>query len=58
MSDEAPSYGIADGESGRILEWRFKSGDEEGVEEYQTMTFHDGPSIIPISRDASIRRFG
>ena len=33
------------------LEWKFKSGEEEGVSQSQTMTFHDGPSIIPIAQE-------
>jgi hypothetical protein len=34
------------------LEWRFKSDDNgDGVPETQTMTFHDGPSIIPIPQE-------
>jgi len=32
------------------LEWKFKS-DEEGVEAEHVMTFHDGPSIIPIAQE-------
>jgi hypothetical protein len=34
------------------LEWKFKSDDNnDGVPETNTMTFHDGPSIIPISQE-------
>ena len=34
------------------LEWKFKNlDDESGVPQTQVMTFHDGPSIIPISQE-------
>ena len=34
------------------LEWKFKSDEgPEGVASTQVMTFHDGPSIIPISQE-------
>ena len=34
------------------LEWKFKSDiGEDGVAQTQVMTFHDGPSIIPISQE-------
>jgi hypothetical protein len=34
------------------LEWKFKNTDDEsGVPQTQVMTFHDGPSIIPISQE-------
>src|SRR5208282_2458811 len=34
------------------LEWRFKSDDSEsGAAQTQVMTYHDGPSIIPISQE-------
>ena len=34
------------------LEWKFKSDDDEtGVPQTQVMTFHDGPSIIPIPQE-------
>jgi len=34
------------------LEWNYKSDeDDDGIPESHTMTFHDGPSIIPISQE-------
>ena len=34
------------------MEWKFKSDESgDGVAETHTMTFHDGPSIIPISQE-------
>jgi len=34
------------------LEWKFKSDDnEDGSPETNTMIFHDGPSIVPISQE-------
>lgn len=34
------------------LEWNFKSDDDgDGVAETHQMTFHDGPSIVPISQE-------
>ena len=34
------------------LEWKFKSDDDGiGLASSQTMTFHDGPSIVPISQE-------
>jgi len=33
------------------LEWKFKSGGLNGASQTKVMTFHDGPSIIPISQE-------
>ena len=33
------------------LEWKFKSDDGSGNTMTQEMTFHDGPSIVPISQE-------
>ncbi len=32
-------------------EWKFKTEDDAGVLQEQTMVFHDGPSIVPIAQE-------
>jgi hypothetical protein len=33
------------------LEWKYKSTDEQGIATTNVMTFHDGPSIVPIPQE-------
>jgi hypothetical protein len=53
VSDEATFMGILMVKVvWETLEWKFKSSDDASGElQTQTMTFHDGPSIIPISQE-------